>query len=1111
MPKPRTRALAVLFILLALQFSATAQTPRRSPARAPLRLVVQQGLRFMSEGFVAFSADGRLVATGGGGDVVVWDVASGREVRRLTGNEGDPGAQDVDGWLWGAFSPDGRLLAASVGPNLRLWNLETGRLLWRGENAANAFFEVDGERPPVSFSADGRKVFVEGTTDRLTWDARTGRLVSRVRQRRAKDSYDVKPTRTAVSPGGRFVASADTGVVTVREESSGRDAGRVRFAEGEGEGDDGLLALAVSHDGRLLVTAQRVGDDGHSINVWDVSAGSVVGTLEGAQGDDASLRFDAAGGLLGVTSQGPTLRALDLTSGRAVEWQVEGGRDVDSFGVSPDGRFVATAAGRVGQVWDARTGTQLARVDAKAEGDDSSWGFAGFTPDETVTFHRDSAHRATETVTLSTRDWKERPLPVVSDLPLASGDEREFTMSRDTRAAAWELVEDGGAGASAQKVRVWRAGEANAFRTFKVDSDEAYTDPSHLALSPDGQRVLVATSNNGGDLPQTKIKVWDAETRRALYTLRAPGFRSYTLAWSPDGRLLATGAGGGPGERASLWDAATGRLLRKLEGPQDDVVEFSPDSRFLLTRGADGFRRVYDAATGREVCRLITLAGGDWVVVDPAGRFDTNNLDELRGVHWLAPEDPLRPRPLEIFMRDYYEPRLLQRLLAGEAMRPVRALADVDRAQPSVRITSVEQEASRPERVRVTVEAEAGRASGGVYDLRLFRDGQLVGQSPAEGGALKVDAQTGRASVTFEGVRLPRRGGDGPVEFSAYAFNGDRVKSQTARREFRPAVAPAAVAGRAYLVTVGVNAYDEPAWNLRYAVNDARQMRRVVEPLLARLVESGEYEEVVAVPLLSADEEEGGRQVSVRDATKRKVRAVFDLLAGREVGEELRRSIPNASRLREATPEDLVIVSFSSHGYADAEGVFYLLPSDVGAGADRTVTRELLGRAVSSDELGLWLRGVDAGELVLVVDACHAAAAVEGREFKPGPMGARGLGQLAYDKGMRVLTATQAADAALESGALGQGLLSYALVRDGLERGAADFSARDGRVLLGEWLEFGRARVPELYELVRAGRLKTVGGRDLLLGPARRAGAQQPQLFDFARRRRRGDVTLARP
>jgi hypothetical protein len=186
---------------------------------------------------------------------------------------------------------------------------------------------------------------------------------------------------------------------------------------------------------------------------------------------------------------------------------------------------------------------------------------------------------------------------------------------------------------------------------------------------------------------------------------------------------------------------------------------------------------------------------------------------------------------------------------------------------------------------------------------------------------------------------------------------------------------------------------------------------------------------------------------------------------------------------------------------------------------------------------------VDAGELVLVVDACHSAASVQGEGFKPGPMGSRGLGQLSYDKGMRVLTSTQADDVALEFKLVEMGLLTYALTRDGLEANRADFLPVDRRITASEWLAYGVERVPLLHaevelKLSEAGRRG--GARAALAGdaqarvvrfdarragPARRrapadAGAkglpsaldvvriQQPALFDFARRRRR-DATIA--
>lgn len=1152
-------------------------TPTSKSKSLPLRLVVQQGQSRLSNGFTLFSPDGRLVATGdgGSGDVVLWDVETGREVRRLTDNKGDPGAQDVDGWLWGAFSSDGRLLVTSVGPNVRLWDLFTGKRLWLATHGDNAFFEPDdGNHPPVAFAAQGSQVVVSGTEYKLTWDARTGRLLSRTRLPRSKakpESYDLRPPRNAVSPGGRFLASAKDGVVTVKEKATGKELGSVRFVVmGPGYTSsypgqpwhDELYALAVSPDGRALVTADRGDLDDPAdrfnnddvIRLWDVKTGAQRYALTGTSGVAPEFRFTAAGGLLGVSSKHGAYNASDMLSGKSASWRAAGDTTARQE-VSPDGRFVVTGAGLVGEVWDAETGERLARVEAKLrdgeKADTAEWKVARFTPLDTVTFFRDSAYGEPEIVTLSTRDWKETKLPL--ELPLAD-DERVFVMSRDGRAAAWETVEGGEDGSQAtQRVNVWR--EGRPVSSFKVDADEAYTDASYLKLSPDGRRVLVATSNNGGNLKQMLIKVYDVDSGRAVYTLKRPGFRVAFFAWSPDGRILATAAGTGAGERATLWDAATGAEIRRLDGPEDWVEEFSPDSRFLLAFGGDGFERAYEVSTGKEICRFITRADGSWVAVDPEGRFDASDLEDIQGVHWLAPEDPLRPLPLEIFMRDYYEPRLLARILAGERFAPVRSLSAVKRAQPSVNIISVEQDKERPEFARVTVEASRPADGSEVYDLRLFREGRLVAYAPTEGGVLKTDAQTGKATATFDDIRLPRAGvaevkdeanadagaRAGAVEFSAYAFNEDRVKSLTARTSFvPPAVAPQASKGRAYVISVGVNAYENEEWDLRFAANDARRLQEVVA---ARVRDSGDYEEVVGVPLISDYATEGGRKVSPRvfkesNATKRNFRAVLDLLAGRKVDAETLKSIPNADKLRRATPEDLVLVSFSSHGYADERGSFYLFTSDTGDAGASSNLGEALARAISSDELGAWLRDVDAGELILVVDACHSAASVQGEGFKPGPMGSRGLGQLSYDKGMRILTSTQADDVALESALVQQGLLTYALTRDGLESARADFKPKDARITVAEWLAYGVERVPALHAEVerRLAEMKaardanasaalggdaqarvvvlsdskgstTDGGRGIRVsGQATRT--QQPALFDFARRRR--DSVLAR-
>ncbi|HYY96957.1 MAG TPA: hypothetical protein VE642_00105, partial [Pyrinomonadaceae bacterium] len=1004
----------------------------RAGAAAP-RLVVQLGHSSFNDGFAAFSPDGRLVATGSGADrtAIIWDVATGREVRRLEGNAPPDDGADYS-WMSGAFSPDGRLLAVGLGPYLRFWDISSARVLRRISHEEFLFAPLDEARPPVAFSADGRRVVTNTARSRMTWDASTGRLLSRTdfaklggRRAEPEGPTGAGLAKSLLSPDGRLRVAVRDGVVNVTDRASGALVGRVEAGGSEGEVNNTLheWTLALSPDGRTLLVVRASYMGSPEATLWDLRTGRRLRELEGRPEDHSRFVFTPAGGILNAAqppdAEDGFVRVREMVAAR--EWGWNAGRGAGGLELSPDGRFVVLTRGAYGEVYDAETGARLASVKGEVEAGGEStfeWDFAGFTPDETFTFYEAKTPSGKpQLVRLSTRDWKERDAPGLGAIPKDVYEhESPLALTPDTLTAAWETrraVE--GRREDDQFVTVWRAAEPGAAVTFKVDADEAFNSPSDLALSPDGARVLVATANPDLFTPQAVVKVYDAREGRALFQLRSPGKRITAVAWSTDGRTLATFSNDAGDPALKLWDASDGRLLRRAKGVGEGVtaLQFSSEGRLLLAQDPKGFTYLFDVAGGAEVCRMLSRDEGDWVVVDPRGRFDTNNLEELKGVHWLAPEDPLRPLPLEIFMRDYYEPRLLARILAGERFAPVRSLSEVNRAQPSVRIVSVEQTRERPEFARVTVEASRPSDGSGVYDLRLFRDGRLVAYAPPEGGELKTDPRTGKAAVTFDNIRLPRPraaevkdegdapanddsdGGAGGVEFSAYAFNEDRVKSLTARASFAPPVAPPASKGRAYVVSVGVNAYENEAWDLRFAANDARRLQEVVA---ARVRDGGEYDEVVSVPLISDYATEGGRKVRPRvvkemNATKRSFEAVLDLLAGRKADESALKDVPNADRLRRATPEDLVLVSFSSHGYADERGNFYLFGSDAGTSQD---LREALGRAISSDELGAWLRDVDAGELIMVVDACHSAASVQGEGFKPGPMGSRGLGQLSY-------------------------------------------------------------------------------------------------------------------
>ena len=530
-----------------------------------------------------------------------------------------------------------------------------------------------------------------------------------------------------------------------------------------------------------------------------------------------------------------------------------------------------------------------------------------------------------------------------------------------------------------------------------------------------------------------------------------------------------------------------------LPKQQQDVMSmaFSPDARLLASTQTTGATSIWNLASSSLLAQLFAFEDGAWAVVDAQGRFDTNNVEDLEHLHWVMPDDSLRALPLEIFMRDYFSPGLLARLVRGQPLPPVRAVGELNRAQPVLRIASVSPSRDDPRRVDVTVEAEGaidarGRASG-VVDVRLFRDGRLVGYPQREGEPLRLDPTNNRAKVTFRGIRLPQAAQT--VAFSTYAFNTDRVKSATARSVYRPASVNATHKGKAYVIAIGVNNHDNAAFDLRYAANDARL---ALDVLSKRIAAEGAYGDVIPIALVSDGER-------LRDASKARIRAAIDVLAGKAADRQALAGVANASRLAPATPDDLVIVTFAGHGHAGEAGVFYLLPQDIG-GASMQMTPPMLSQSISTDELAAWLRDVDAGEMAMVIDACYSASSVESEDFKPGPMGSRGLGQLAYDKGMRVLAASQARDVAIEADRLEHGLLTFALMRDGIEARRADFRPVDQRIRLGEWLAYGAEGVPRLHrELVGGSRAADRGTRAAVrLGATPRV--QQPRLFDFSRR-----------
>jgi WD40 repeat protein len=548
------------------------------------------------------------------------------------------------------------------------------------------------------------------------------------------------------------------------------------------------------------------------------------------------------------------------------------------------------------------------------------------------------------------------------------------------------------------------------------------------------------------------------------------------------------------------------------------AVTVASNSQAVFSGGSDGLITI---SRPRDGATLLTIAatGSHWFVSAPDGRFDTDDLDSIEGLHWAVSDDPFHPLAPDAFFRTFFDPGLLSQVLGTGSPAPERSqisLQDLNRAAPNIdrpRVAARNPDGSVDIAVNVSKgsykqQGGSGRHSNDqsdAYDLRLFRDGQLVdgipharsstpdGLSKQELAKWREDMEVAARNdpgvvelpqglvVTFKNVQFPRATDKDPVStLTAYAFNSDRVRSTPVSatierpRELRVL--------RAFIITIGIDDYGGQPWDLRYAARDARQVSVYLPDALSTHGYSIEQVRLISDGGQSLPNEESPTKNNVMNAIQRVV--------------------------AKSTPNDLVIIYFSGHGYGGSQKGLNLLvgdsePSRINWSNPSATDLE---KTISAQDLLSALRGVSASELVLIVDACHAAAAIASGAWRPGPLGSPTFGQLAYDKGMEVLAASQTQQAALEvGGSISGGILTYALIHDGLRAHKA--LNADGAITIKSLMQYASRRVPEALQAIRNGSLDTYDvpvKRDAIPPPAisnlgRPGAIQLPEFFDFAK------------
>ncbi len=898
-----------------------------------------------------------------------------------------------------AVSPDGKLIAIGNDKmQVGIFNATSGERLHFLNTSEDQ--QCDGCRALVDFSPNSKLLVTAAKySGIIIWDANKGKKLVHI------STEEDTPDDLSFSPKGTYVMATFDDQSFVWETKIGELVLAID--------NDGLECTPVfSPDDRFLLTNNKQ----NTAALWNIRQKKRIRVFEGFlnKEKDDGLKFSQSnwyhsniiryiqlkshasvspdGKYLAKGNIDSSAFLLDLQTGKILHWLKGHSKAVLCTEFSPNGKTLATAGGD-GKVifWNVQTGEKIKTLQAHHE----------------LIFDIDFSSDG-KTLVTSSWDGTFRIWDLKTDKLL------QYVKIEDASPFTAQFIPNDlyvALGTLDKKLSLWEVDAAKQFREIIGHTDIV----SSISFSPDGRNMATASLDG-------KAKVWDLLSGMQISKFGKHTSGVYSIDFDPLNRFIATGSND---KTIQLWDPLNEKIVHTLTGHSGGVtsVQFTSNGKKLISCSIDGDIKTWNIETCQEIFTYIQIDHENWLAKNPQGYFD-GSPKALKLINYVS---GLEVISIGALFEKYYSPNLIARIQAGEEFEDIAGnIQQLMQNTPKLSFNVLSDQLANSThntdsiewfKSTITLNTEITDQGGGVDELRLYNNSKLI-------SSRKYTESKPRSGKQYqESFEIPLVTGENKI--TAIALDKSRTESSPV--ELNVVYDGIESDINLYILAVGINKYENPSYELSYAINDAKAYLKMVE-------KGGENIFQTVEKYFIKDGE------ADKDGIKKSFMAIS----------------------KEAGPEDVFIFYFAGHGAMsavsnDESSAFYIIPYDV---TQMYGNNDLLmEKGISANEILELSKSIAARKQMFILDACQSGGALTAFNAR-GASREKAIAQLARSTGTFFLLASGAIQYASEAKDLGHGIFTYAILE--ALGGKADGGSMDEKITANEIKSYVEGRVPEL-------------------------------------------------